>query len=1048
MSFCLSLLLWAAPLYAAPTPDTPASDTPDAPDAPASDAPDTPAPAAPAPDLVHPTTWTGRRVIASQLFADDGGLPDDDLNPLLLVHDDVLYNPQDVRQDINTLYRVGSFARVEVEIREDLQSDAQGNPIEGSSDGIYVIYHVYPPPRLESIQIAGDRKISRARILQLIGRKRGDQFFHEEADGIGARIEQYYRDSGWVRAKVTASASSTDSSGQQAVLSINIDEGEPQRIGEIRVQRQEALSAVLLQGLLWRHSLISGRPLEDASLRAFSEDVKERLLKGGWFDGRVRLTPILKGSTTDLVLVIDPGRRYRVQRERGSGLPRRQEVIEALHLKEGALIARSFEEDSSSILTRRLADRGYLDAIVDVRIEQPGAEARAPDRGETLIVVEGERGPGFRLGATDFTGDEERTPAFLRGALRQAGPLSLQRGFYTQGGVAEGLSVLEEYYRSQGFLEAGLSAAPATRRKPRFNLLHGMVVPMDIGITIAPGVRTLLGDITAVGAALPVEDLFTPLREQPLNPAGLDVLCQQIIRLHQESGYLYADAYPVLSLSPDGSVATVRIEIEPGPRVLLRSVLIQGNHRTRRELIAREVDMSAGTPISPSALARIRRRLYDLDVFSRVDVEPVGDADRVKDLLITVEERPNLYLELGGSAATDQGIQAFGRGGVRNLFGYGHRLTLLGQVGLGWSGDTWSLDLLQPEWRAAARYEAPDLPTRGELLLLDVIFNAEDQERFYRLGSSGIGLGIRLSLGGSSSAELSWKLQLRRLLDADPALIIEGDPWLDLFDGESPTFPTPARATSGPALSVLLDFRDDAFNPRSGAAASLEVRVSDGLASRLSADLPDEASWVRSEGGVTAWLPLGPDAGNPGLVFRLRGGVAAVGRSGTLPVEERFRLGGGSSVRGFEPDSIGPANLASSADLNLPDAIAPIVDWASRNNARWIPTGGDTMLLTGVELKLPFTSLGLRGWDTWQLALFADAGNTWFRKEGITTDSMQTQDDPFLRYSVGFGIRRSTVVGPIQLDLGFNPSPITERGETAAITGFIPMQLHISLGAL
>ena len=66
-----------------------------------------------------------------------------------------------------------------------------------------------------------------------------------------------------------------------------------------------------------------------------------------------------------------------------------------------------------------------------------------------------------------------------------------------------------------------------------------------------------------------------------------------------------------------------------------------------------------------------------------------------------------------------------------------------------------------------------------------MIFNAEDQERFYRRGSSGIGLGIRLSLGGSSSAEVSWKLQSRRLLDADPALIIDGDPWLDFADDPS-----------------------------------------------------------------------------------------------------------------------------------------------------------------------------------------------------------------------------------------------------------------------
>ncbi|HNH50604.1 MAG TPA: BamA/TamA family outer membrane protein, partial [Myxococcota bacterium] len=79
---------------------------------------------------------------------------------------------------------------------------------------------------------------------------------------------------------------------------------------------------------------------------------------------------------------------------------------------------------------------------------------------------------------------------------------------------------------------------------------------------------------------------------------------------------------------------------------------------------------------------------------------------------------------------------------------------------------------------------------------------------------------------------------------------------------------------------------------------------------------------------------------------------------------------------------------------------------------------------------------------------FSDVGNTWFLKKSIVTDSARAGLEPLLRYSVGVGVRRATVVGPIQLDLGFNPSPVEAFGESGLLPLLPPMRLHLSLGAL
>jgi outer membrane protein assembly factor BamA len=152
-------------------------------------------------------------------------------------------------------------------------------------------------------------------------------------------------------------------------------------------------------------------------------------------------------------------------------------------------------------------------------------------------------------------------------------------------------------------------------------------------------------------------------------------------------------------------------------------------------------------------------------------------------------------------------------------------------------------------------------------------------------------------------------------------------------------------------------------------------------------------------------------------------------------------------MRGFEADSVGPSNRASTAALDLPDELAPIVAWASRNDQRWVPTGGDSLGLASIELKIPFVQLGLHSWDGWQVALFSDVGNVWFRNTDIRTDSMEANLNPLLRYDVGLGVRRSTAVGPSQVDVGFNPSPIYALGEEQLIKGFIPFHWNLSIGA-
>ena len=180
-----------------------------------------------------------------------------------------------------------------------------------------------------------------------------------------------------------------------------------------------------------------------------------------------------------------------------------------------------------------------------------------------------------------------------------------------------------------------------------------------------------------------------------------------------------------------------------------------------------------------------------------------------------------------------------------------------------------------------------------------------------------------------------------------------------------------------------------------------------------------------------------------GLILRARGGTVIVPNADVnIPIEDRFRAGGGGSFRGFDVDQVGPANNTSAESVDWPDALRPVVDHSQRGApGRWVTTGGDAMAIGTVEIDVPFPRLGLSSLSSWQLAVFTDIGNVWWLSPTVETDSERLGDDPPVRGGLGVGIRRTTPIGPLQLDLGINPSPLGYRDEPT-------VRVHFAVGAI
>lgn len=977
----------------------------------------------------------GLEVSQVTLEAPEGGLPRESLEPLLQVRQGERLDLASVRQDVAILYRVGAFASVEAVVEPWFTIGPEGE----ATDAVRLVYRVIRAPRIGDVDIEGVRGQPRAIVVRAADLNRGEPFFpSEEAGEVVTRVTAALAAAGWPSASARYAQATNEDGSLDIRLRVNA--GTAHRYGEIGLAGDEVVTPFQLKRWLAGNGVARGFRIDERGLVEAREAIRDRLYDEGWTEAVINVLRVptdASGEVEDLRVIVDAGPKV-VLRTRGRGLPSDAELREILGLLPGVRPL----GDSTSGLEEQLASwfyaRGWFEAQVYVAREELESEVR--------YDVEVRRGRRHVLGRIVVEGSEAFSAAYISGALKEAAPETLGKGIVTRESVDDALSTVRAFYRSQGFLDARLTLE---RIEPGRSAPSG--VPLDLLVKVNEGPRTWLrsletrGGVVEEGPALEsrlLSEAQARLVDQPYNSSEVDNLALAVTELYQERGYLAADVRAVPTLVPAKAgqregAASVVLQIHPGEQIRLRSISIQGNRRTAREVISRELRVGLGEPITPEQLEESRSALYALDLFEAVSLELPGDDNLSRDLVVLVEEKPNILLEFGGGVSTDEGVAARARASHRNLGGRGQRVSALGQAGFGWLGDRWILDGAAPVWRAALRYEAPNLPARGYRLTAELLLNEAVQQPFWRLSRSGASVGLSARWGERVEAFLDYHYQWRRLEDADPGTLVRGEPWWPQDGDEAPPdTPTAFRQQGGTGLTLVFDGRDDPLNPTRGTLLTTTLELGD----PLSAD----PAFIKATGLAEQIVPLGPLR----LDLRAQGGVGvARGRSTTLAVEDRFTLGGSGSLRGFQQDTIGPANFSPRPEVDYPSALEPIIDGTAlaADSNQWVTTGGDTLLALTAELSIPLGVLGLDS-DGTSLVLFGDLGHLGFLDDSIYTTSqadaaLDPTVDPFWRLGVGAGLHIATPVGPAALDIGFNVNPVDAREEVWVVP-------HLSLGAL
>jgi outer membrane protein insertion porin family/translocation and assembly module TamA len=215
--------------------------------------------------------------------------------------------------------------------------------------------------------------------------------------------------------------------------------------------------------------------------------------------------------------------------------------------------------------------------------------------------------------------------------------------------------------------------------------------------------------------------------------------------------------------------------------------------------------------------------------------------------------------------------------------------------------------------------------------------------------------------------------------------------------------------------AIARDRTDNLFAPTHGDQIRLEIRHA---SSAIGSD--PSLEFNKALASASVYFPIGADAV---LAFRAQGGAVFEpgsfdGASGFVPPQERLYAGGPSSVRGFNQNELGPVvyivSRIDSTLVSLPQGGTQMVYSASADSGfrRASPTGGNTLLVGNTELRMRSPILPrLLDWVG-----FMDVGYVYNRG----SESFNFAD---LKWTPGMGVRVTSPVGPLRLDVAYNGYP-------------------------
>jgi outer membrane protein assembly complex protein YaeT len=897
-----------------------------------------------------------------------------------------------IRNGIQSLYSTLEFSDVSVEAQPD------------GPDGVKLTFVVRNNFFVGALQVEGaPRPPTPSQIINAAKLQLGNLFIQDDLDAGVNNIKKLMAENGYYKAQVQVRLDQQPSE-QLVNVTFFIIRGERARVGMVNITGNPGFTEEEVRDIAKMHP---GDSVSTARVNRALTRLRKKYQKQDRLEAQVAITNREYHPDTnklDYTFRIDRGDKVDIHVE---GAKIRKSLIKKyVPVYEENAVDDDLLNEGRRNIRDYFQSKGYFDAEVDFRKNVDESENRKS------VVFEVNKGDQHKLTRLYITGNKYFPEDTIRERMRIApASLLLYYGRFSQTMLARDVQAIESLYQANGFLQAKVT--PKVEPDP-----DGKTGHMQVTLAIEEGPQTRVENFSIEGVKSFSLDEIRPVINtdvgQPFSEMNVATDRDAITNFYFNRGFpdvkLEATVEPVQGKTDRMNVKYVVTE---GAQEYVNRVIVTGLEHTKRFVVDRELEVHSGAPLSQADMLNTQQKLYDVGVFSEVNVavqNPQG-AERNKNVIIQTAEAKRYTFTYGfglevqtGNPSNDcktlpnpAACQPEGRTGVSprvsfdvtrlNFLGRDYTVLFKSRVG-------------RLQQRVLLSFEAPRvLNSINKTITFTSFFDKTQDVRTFtaeRLEGSA-----QLQQVINKGTQMLYRIVYRRVqvdpktLQVDPNLI--------------PLLSRPVRV-GFPSVTYIRDTRNDPIESFRGVYTTSNFDIASsifGSESNFARLVLQNSSYhvIKKSSGDRKWV----------LARATRIGIAEPFGSASqsfVPLPERFFAGGSNSHRGFAINQAGPRDLSTG-----------------------FPIGGNALFINNVELRTPPVALPFVE-ENLSFVFFHDAGNVFTSTEQMVKSiykfSQQQQSAcktamncnyDFMSHAIGTGLRYKTPIGPVRFDLGYNLNP-------------------------
>lgn len=573
--------------------------------------------------------------------------------------------------------------------------------------------------------------------------------------------------------------------------------------------------------------------------------------------------------------------------------------------------------------------------------------------GKKKVLIDIQRGSRFRHPTVAVTGVPAGQQAALRNAARHDNT-DIAAEFHPEVLTAKTVSQLQ----AAGYLAANVTTV-VDRQSPQDGSLK---------LAIVPGPRFTVGPITFEGNShVSADALRHALFIEPgdaYHDDLPDLVATRVQQAYWDAGFREARVTPFIHRDDATGKVNLRITVAEGPQLILNSVTVHGLSETSAPFLNRRLTLQVQHPVMGSSVTQSRRNLLDSGAYNLVDftfkpstTPAANSSQQPADLTVTVREPKPVRFDFGATYDTDRGFGGIADVSLINKLGeartLGFRVTADGQ---------------EQDYRL---YFSQPFLGRKRILSTASLFAQHQQVSIFDGYDQGLALQQDMRVRKNWHATYGYQFE---------HVTVDVQNYGQLFN----------ETTSSVIGTVSRDTRDKPLDAAKGIFISAAGEYGP---HQLGGSIGYFRAYTQASGYLGLLhprpLPFEETRRRSRLVLasNVRAGIVNNIGDALLVPTDLFFAGGGTSLRGFSQNSVGPKDSSGNA------------------------LGGKVTLIFNNEVRFPLYKF-VDG------VAFVDTGNVWGQLEDVRFTDMRTGAgaglrirNPFVLVRFDYGVKINRQAG-------------------------------------